>query len=303
MEKVSSARHQQAAAYLKNQARPLERALYRYHFEDGSTDAVLAELAPFQNADGGFGHGLEPDVRLPNSSVIATTLAFQHLREVHAPASHPVVVNGCRYLRQQYNAQRQNWPIIPPKIDDAPHAPWWSYDGELMNRLINPRAEILGYLYDYSEHFPADMRQTLTEGVVNHLLNEPDTMEMHDLLCCLRLAETKSLPEAVKTALMTKLIRVVQQAVQRDSAQWRGYGLPPLAVVNSPDSPFATLFANEIPQNLDFLLEQQGADGTWGPNWTWGGLWPEAWAQAEHDWRGVLTLGNVRVLKAFGRLD
>ena len=34
----------------------------------------------FQNDDGGFGHGLEPDLRLAGSSVIVTTVALQHLR-------------------------------------------------------------------------------------------------------------------------------------------------------------------------------------------------------------------------------
>jgi hypothetical protein len=294
--------NQKIAAFFRNEARPLEGALYRYSFENGSADAVLDELARFQNADGGFGHGMEPDVRLPDSSVIATSVAFQRLREVGAPANHPLVVNGCRYLRKQYDAARQNWPIIPPNIDDAPHAPWWAYDGDLMNRPINPRVEILGYLYDYADHFPANMRQSLTDSIVTHLQAQPDKMEMHDLMCCLRLMETKSLPEAVKAPLMQKLTEVVRSTVERDPAQWREYGLPPLSIIKTPDSPFAPLFASEIPQNLDFMMEQQGADGTWGPNWSWGGLWPETWGQAERDWRGFITLDNLRTLKAFGRL-
>ena len=42
-------------------ARPLEIACYNYHFEKGSANGVLKELSAFQNHDGGFGHGLEPD--------------------------------------------------------------------------------------------------------------------------------------------------------------------------------------------------------------------------------------------------
>ena len=59
-----------ARAFIVAHARPLERAWYAYQFESGPAEAVLDTLAAFQNADGGFGHGLEPDVQLPNSSAI-----------------------------------------------------------------------------------------------------------------------------------------------------------------------------------------------------------------------------------------
>jgi hypothetical protein len=31
-------------------------------------------------------------------------------------------------------------------------------------------------------------------------------------------------------------------------------------------------------------------------------LWPDTWAQAKHDWQGVLTLNALRILRAFNRL-
>jgi hypothetical protein len=301
MKTVTSAQWQKAAAFLKNEAHPLEGALYAWFFEGGPAERVWTELALFQNTDGGFGHGLEADIRLPGSSVIATTVAFQWLRQLDTPAEHPLVVNGCRYLREQYHADHLNWPIIPPHIDDAPHAPWWQYNGELMEQQINPRVEILGYVYDYAAHFPAVMREQLTGSVVTHLLSQPDEMEMHDLLCCLRLLETQSLSEAVREPLLEKLTAVVSHTVERNPDTWRGYGLPPLGVIKSPESLFAGLFTEVIPLNLDFLIEQQGADGTWGPAWSWGDVSPEAWAQAEREWRGTLTLGHLLVLKVFGR--
>jgi hypothetical protein len=38
------------------------------------------------------------------------------------------------------------------------------------------------------------------------------------------------------------------------------------------------------------------------PNWSWGGLWPDAWEQAKRDWTGVMTLDNLLKLRAFGRI-
>lgn len=303
MKQLSAQAQQQIAAFLtSSQVRPLENALYAYHFSGGSADDVLSALTAFQNPDGGFGHGLEPDLRLPASSVIASSVAFQRLRELHAPADHPLVVSGCRYLRDQYVPARANWDIIPPTIDDAPHAPWWVYGGDLSHSLLNPRAEVLGYLYEYPDHFPADMRQQAADAIVSAIETDTERIDMHDLFCAIRLYETPALPEALKTRLLPPLQHVAERLVTRDPAGWAEYGLAPLGVASSPESPFADQFRAELDTNLDYLIDQLEPSGSWGPNWTWGGLHPEAWAQAERDWRGVITLNNLCTLKAFGRL-
>lgn len=303
MNMLSRSMADNAARFLKHEARPLEKALYEFFFEGGSAADALRELAAFQNDDGGFGHGLEPDIRLADSAVIATTTAFQRFRELHAPADHPLVVRACRYLLDTYQPQRLNWPIIPANIDDAPHAPWWAQNGDVEKSWINPRAEIAGYLHDYAEHFPESMRKSVTRSVVDYLFSQPDCMEMHDLLCYLRLWETPRLPQDIKTTLLEKLARVVDSTVERDPEQWQRYGLPPLAVISTPESPFAERFEEAIQHHLDFLIEGQCEDGTWPPNWSWGGQWPEAWEQAKRGWTGVLTLNNLRRLRAFGRIE
>ena len=56
-----------AIKYITENARPLELAVFRYFFEEGSNKDVIDELSRFQNADGGFGHALEPDFFNPNS--------------------------------------------------------------------------------------------------------------------------------------------------------------------------------------------------------------------------------------------
>ena len=62
--------YEKARAFVYRNARPLDIARWQYHFESGSSDAVLKALATYQNADGGFGHALEPDAWNPNSSPI-----------------------------------------------------------------------------------------------------------------------------------------------------------------------------------------------------------------------------------------
>lgn len=301
MKKLAGLDYEKAVKYLNEQARPLERALYQYHFEGGAGDAVLSELAAYQNADGGFGRGLGPDIRLDDSSVNATAIAFQRLREISAPADHPVVVNACRYLVATYNEKRINWPIIPINIDDAPHAPWWGHGGDLEKSMCNPRVGLAGYANDYPEHFP--MREALTQAVFDYLFQQPDQMEMHDLLSYIQFWETKTLPDEKRARVLDKLLRVVENTVERDATQWKNYVLSPLFVVSSPESPFAALFPVEIEQNLDYLIDCRNESGVWEPNWSWGGLWPEVWALARREWTGVQTLSSLRKLKAFGRID
>ena len=150
----------------------MDRRRFEYHFEAGSADAVLAALASYQNDDGGFGHSLEPDIRTPASSAVATTIAFQILREIRAPANHALVRKGIEYFVNTYDVSRQVWPIVPPEVTEAPHAPWWSYDkiAETFGQfLVNPRAEIVGYLHDYSDGVPPQLLKTSTAAVLAHL--------------------------------------------------------------------------------------------------------------------------------------
>ncbi|MFA6693930.1 MAG: hypothetical protein WCS44_03750, partial [Bacillota bacterium] len=61
-----------ARNFVYRNARPLDLALWKYHFEAGGSDAVVEALSHYQNLDGGFGHALEPDCWNPNSSPIQT---------------------------------------------------------------------------------------------------------------------------------------------------------------------------------------------------------------------------------------
>ena len=63
------------AGWMKRNARPLEYARWAYLFEGGSKEKVIDNLSAFQNSDGGFAHGLEPDSMLPESNAIDTWAA------------------------------------------------------------------------------------------------------------------------------------------------------------------------------------------------------------------------------------
>ncbi|MCY4436646.1 MAG: hypothetical protein OXE05_04855 [Chloroflexi bacterium] len=306
MKRLSKAAFQQSIAYVKEQGRDLDRALLRYYFEGGSAEDVLTALAAYQNDDGGFGHGLEPDLRTPASSVIATTVAFQSFRSLGIAADHPLVCRGLDYLLATYDESRQVWSIIPPEVEGAPHAPWWDFaasEAGFGGFLINPRVEIVGYLHDYRAAVPVDLLQSTTQAVFAHLNSLPDEMEMHDLICFVSLAETEALPRELKDRIWMKLAKAAEHGVAREPEQLTGYVLKPLYVVSSPDAPLADALADEVAMNLDFEIDQQGADGAWSPNFSWGEQHPEAWEIAKREWQARMTLKNLRVLRDFGRIE
>lgn len=304
--KLSEAALDRARSFIEERARPLERALYSYHFAGADPEPVLAALAEFQNSDGGFGRGLEPDFRLPASSALATTVGLQVLREVRTSADHPLVQSAIRYLLDSYDPEHQVWPIIPPTADSAPHAPWWGYSENLADQwggfLANPRAEIVGYLHQYASLVPADLLDRLTIAQIDHLEGAQDEMVMFDLMCYVRLVETPTLPEDVRELTLPRIKKAADRLVVRDPGQWREYGLKPIDIVRSPDSPFIRGLEREIELNLDFEVERQAEDGSWPPAWTWGDLHPETWPTAEREWKGVLTLHTLKVLRDFDRL-
>ena len=62
MKQLTIQQFEKAAEFVKSQARPLDQALFAYHFEGRQADrqagAVIAELKRFQNGDGGSGNAL-----------------------------------------------------------------------------------------------------------------------------------------------------------------------------------------------------------------------------------------------------
>lgn len=308
MKQLSREAQARAKAFIERHARPLEQRIYAYEFEQKPKEAIFEALATFQNPDGGFGNALEPDLRLPDSSVLATTVGLQVLREFDAPADHPLVRGAMRYLLQTYNPVAEVWPITPPHTDDAPHAPWWTYGEDVVKMwdgyLVNPRVEIVGYLVDYAPpELPAWVLNRLVDAVVAYPDEHPEKFGMFDLLCYDRLIKTRALPEDTRAALIAKLAPLVDQLVVKDPAEWEKYNLMPLELVNTPDSPFAAMLGDVVVHNLDFEIDHQHADGSWKPKWTWGSLYPDVWEQAKQEWSGVITLRSLKALRNFGRLE
>jgi hypothetical protein len=303
-----------ARDFINAQARPLDRALFVYRFEGAPTVSragrVIDEIARYRNDDGGFGHALEPDLRTPSSSALATGHALETLAELGCTAEHPLVAGAIRYLLATFDEDNSAWRVAPHDANDHPHAPWWhDEEGSLARTfddfLVIPRAQIVGLLHHFSAQFSTDWLADLTERTVADI----ETIEPFgsgggdDLRYALCLTETPALPQRWKDRLMQRIRTVAPAVVSRDPAAWDTYTITPLKIVSSPDSPVLDLIEDAVQRCLDYQIAHQSVEGSWDPVWTWGDAYPDDWAKAKREWRGVLTLETLTVLRAFGRIE
>lgn len=296
-----------ARSYLLAKARPLEQTLFHFHFEGGSQERVLEALAAFQNQDGGFGHGLEPDVRTAHSSAIATSHGFAVLRDVNAPSTSPLVQRAVDYLLSSYDPTRQVWSILPAEAEDAPHAPWWNRADLADNFghfLVNPTVALIGHLIHYSELVPVDLLTQLTEIALTRLQSEREDLEMHDVMCYQGLLSAAGLERRQIQTIIETLSQLLPTLLTTDIEGWAAYGYTPLDAAPSPDAPLASSVDPAMLNGyLDYLIEYQGEDGAWPTRWSWDFVDAAAWAQAEREWKGSITLHNLLGLQAHGRLS
>lgn len=294
---------ERAAHFLGEQARPLERALFAHGFDDAPVAPALSALAGFSNADGGFGHGLEPDFLLPDSSTLATSHALSILRGLGQPADQPLVAGALSWLADHFDPECAAWRAVPPAVDDHPHAPHWNASlhapGGGWPVAVIPCAEVLAHFLHYGGA-PAAQLEAASAGLIAAL---PETNLGPDGVLYLdRLAGTEGVPEALASALAEHLPRLVLDMVERDPEKWNGYVASPLKLAPTPDSTAARAFPDAVQANLDWAIEQQRPDGSWAPNWTWQGGYPEAWQEAHREWQGILTLERLESFRAWGRL-
>lgn len=297
MEKLSTEQYQSAVEFLTTKARPLEKALFEFEFENGSRSRVLEELKKYQNEDGGFGNGLEPDFRCQASSALATTIGLQHMIRIGADESEPMVQKAIQYALQTFDEDRMGWEIVPEEVETAPRAIWWNYGGDWP--WGNPSAEMTGLLHYYKGLVPENFLRKLTEHAITYI-NHFATNDHHEAQCLVKFINELPAEDAAKIA--ERVREIAQHSVTTDPEKWHDYCLLPLQIVSSPKSFLYEDFKELIPANIHHLLRTQAADGSYKPTWDWG-QFEDVWETAKQEWSGVLTLDHLKTLRAFNAIS
>lgn len=297
---ISGEAFHEACAFVEAEGRALDAALLRYDLGTGPAEAVLTALAAFQNSDGGFGHGLEPDMASPASSAIATSVGLRLLRRVDG-GGLAIAEAALGWLERTFDWQAGVWPIITAAVDEAPHAPWWAWSPDLSETVngfrFNASAELLGYLYAWRPLASAELLAA-AEARMRRTVAETALIEgAYDLKCAVRLADAPGLPEDLRAPLRALVVR---SALAHDPNDEHG-GVLDLAP--TPSSFMAEPLADRIEAAFAALVAAQQPDGGWNPFWDWSFVDEAAWAKAKHDWRGWLTREAIEALQAWGRVE
>src|SRR5688572_4115051 len=112
-----------AADFMATHARILGRRRFELLDDDTAADAALAALGGYRNSDGGYGWGLEPDLRSPESQPGAALHAFEVFEGI-APATTARAVELCDWL-DSVTLPDGGLPFALPVTAAAGCAPWW----------------------------------------------------------------------------------------------------------------------------------------------------------------------------------
>src|SRR4051812_46367890 len=113
-----------ASDFMATHARLLDRRRFDVLFRDAPPDGALAALSAYRNPDGGYGWGLEPDLRAHESQPGGALHAFEVFEDV-APATSPDAVALCDWLGSA-TLPDGGLPFALPVASAAGCAPFWA---------------------------------------------------------------------------------------------------------------------------------------------------------------------------------
>ena len=288
-----------AIKWIKEHARPLEQARYRYHFESGSKEDVANALRVYQNKDGGFGHGLEPDFNNPNSSPIASWVASKIIDDVGLSKDHQIVVNLIQYFKTTPHKNGWMFHYTIASNNEYAHAPWWTYEENKAISGYNPTASILGFMFNYMDLKDETYKEVIEmiEQAINDFIKK-EHVEMHELKCFNELYDYIYLDVNVKK-FEVALANMNLKTIEKDHQKWFDtYCAKPLQVISSKHSPGVEKMKDLINIELTEMIRGMNNNGYVDVVWSWSDNHDD-FMKAKKAWQGILTLDLLIKIKEF----
>jgi hypothetical protein len=280
--------------FLLSEARLLERRLFATLFLGQPGPHVIDVLRGYQNDDGGFGHGLEPDKRCPASLPIDVETAFGSMAAA-GTVDEVMITRACDFLAASAE-QADAGGAVPAAFDvieqfpRAAHWTDWTY-----TPALNPTAGLAGLLYQMGIDHP--WRAQATEYCWQQLAaGDPigDAHTLSEVMIFLAHVPDRDRADQQAREITAHFGDVAMFHLDPDA---EGYGLTPLAIAPEPGARWRSLFADALLDgHLERLLKSQQDDGGWPISWD-----PPSQA-AIGEWRGIVTLQALRTLTAYGRI-
>jgi hypothetical protein len=277
-----------AADFLAANARVLDRRVFQRLFSGGAAEPVRDAVAAYRNADGGFGHALEPDCRSAASQPAAVEMAMR-IMDLADAWDERLVRDAIDWLATIAPAEG-GAAFVQPTVAEGPHAPWWV---PAEGASLIQTGQIAAMLYAHGIAHPGldGAARVMWSGIER--LSDPNGYEMFGVLAFLEHVPDRKRAEDAFGRVGSLLLSSGLVALDPEA---KGETFGPLDFAPLPGSIARRLFdAPTIDAHLDHLAGAQRDDGGWMFNWP-------SWSPvAESDWRGFITVDYLRILRANGR--
>jgi len=296
--KLTKENFNKARDFILTNARMIERRLYHYHFGNGSSEGVFHAVYAYRNADGGFGHGMEPDTASPESQPLFSIMALETLDEVGYLNAALILKDFMPYF-ESVTTERGGIPWMLRPTSEYPCADHFETVKEWA--ALSTTAPLLGILEKYKINIP------WMEKAEQFVWQEIERIKEKHVFCNLCvprrlqfLQHTQSTSKAQKAISDLKRWILADGVLCLDKSDdgWGLYEKPhSLCYAPSPDSILKPIFTEEmINEDLNELINRQKDDGRWD---TWYGLSEGM----KLEWAGIQTLWTLKTLKNYGRIE
>src|SRR4051794_26978216 len=255
-----------AADFMATHARVLDQR--RFELRTGATDpaGALAALDGYRNPDGGYGWGLEPDLRSPESQPATALHAFEVFEDV-APATAPHAVTLCDWLAS-VTLPDGGLPMALPLGVAAGSAPWWAGADPSVSSL-QITSIVATTAHRVAAHDPAVAGHPWLELATRYCLDAIAAIEdapfAYVLAFAVQFLDSVHATHPEASDLIDRLARFVPADGRlRVTGGTEDESLHPLDISPLPDHPSRELFAADvIAADLDRLAALQQDDGGW----------------------------------------
>ena len=304
----------------------INRAWFRYLFEDNDANECLTVLQKYQHENGGFG-GIYYEFDYQGPCLKATEIALEYILNLkeRPSANHPLIQNMMEYILELYIPEIGNWgEVVVPEVNDGVHCHWVRYRGEDTSPIesederikrydANKKACFAAFAAYYSELVPKELYSDIIKYPTEHILRywdknssdynneifqkgEPYDFEYFQwFVPCLKDKETQD--------KLTSILRQNPTAfMELDFARSdKDYVHLPCDVVKHPKSIIYPAVKDLVLDSLQYRMGQQSDDGRYPLGWSFGD--DEGMQKLQTKYEAYLTLAMLEKLDRFDMID
>jgi hypothetical protein len=315
-----------ARNYIFTHSDDINRAWFRYNFENGDAYALMDALAKYQHENGGFG-GLDYEFEYQGPCLKCTEHAIGYIINFKEKpsAEHPVIRKMMKYILEHYLPEIGNWgpEVVVPEVNDGVHCRWARYRGYVLTPIENEDERIKNYDANekvcfaafvalYSELVPEGLYRDIIKYPIEYILryydkNSPDYNKgifdegspydfdyFQWFVPCLKDKDTVNKLTSILRQNPTAFMEL--DFTKSDS----GYVHLPCDLAGSPDNIIYPAVKKLVDDSLEYRMKQQSGDGRWSLGWALGE--GEGFHKLQVLYEASRTMGMLAKLRRFSKI-